>query len=879
MKRRDVLAIFNRGRISRLAVARTDVARVALSAEEQTNWMPRTLGPMMLRPGMGYIGPVAGSGALVPFIYATADSAILELTPGQMRIWVGGSALLTRPAVTTAIVNPTFPADLTGWTVADDAGASSSWVGGQMQLLGTGYQSARRRQQVTVVPGDQGKVHALRITIARGPVVLRIGTASGADDVFRQAVLRTGVHSIAFTPGASFWVEFSCSLSWPVLVSGCSVEPAGVVSVPTPWATAADCRRVRWAQSGDVVFCACKGFQQQRVERRPNGSWSVVDYEANDGPFLTENVENILLTPSAISGAITLTSSRSVFQAGHVGALFRLVSQGQTVSANLASNSTFTNAIRVTGVTAGRIFQVVRSGTWAGTLSLQRSLGSPGSWATVATYTANGSTSYDDGLDNSIAYYRIGFDAGAFTSGSATVTLNYSVGSITGAVRITAVASDVSASAVVVTALGGTAPTEIWAEGAWSDVQGWPSAVALWEGRLWWQRAGQNFGSVSDAFTVFDPGTEGDSGPINRRIGDGPVNEANWSLALQRLVVGTDGGEFSVRSSSLDEPVTPTNYNVKSPSTKGSVAVAPASADGRGYFVGRSGRQIFELQYDGAAAEFTALDATLLVPEIGDPGFVRIATQQNPDVRLYAVKADGGVAVMVRDRAEDVLCWWDIETDGAVEDVCVLPGDIEDAVFFLVRRSAGGVSVRYLERMARMDEARGGKLTKLADSFLTGTGMVTGLVHLEGRAVSVWADGHDAGNFTVVAGEVPVTAVAWCAGLPYEARYRSAKLAGQTALGLSLTQRSRIDAIGLILADTHAQGIRFGPDFDTLDDLPAIEDGALVDGRMIWAAYDKDMVEFPGDWDTDNRLCLVASSPRPCTVLAAVLSIDREDKA
>jgi hypothetical protein len=57
MARQNIpLIAFNRGIISNLALARADIKRVALSAEVMTNWIPRTLGPMTLRPGLGYIG-------------------------------------------------------------------------------------------------------------------------------------------------------------------------------------------------------------------------------------------------------------------------------------------------------------------------------------------------------------------------------------------------------------------------------------------------------------------------------------------------------------------------------------------------------------------------------------------------------------------------------------------------------------------------------------------------------------------------------------------------------------------------------------------------------------------------------------------------------
>ena len=62
MKTRDVHATFNRGVISKYAIARADVERVRLSAREQKNWMPRVLGSMSLRPGLEKKGPGATVG-------------------------------------------------------------------------------------------------------------------------------------------------------------------------------------------------------------------------------------------------------------------------------------------------------------------------------------------------------------------------------------------------------------------------------------------------------------------------------------------------------------------------------------------------------------------------------------------------------------------------------------------------------------------------------------------------------------------------------------------------------------------------------------------------------------------------------------------------
>lgn len=878
MRTRDVLATFNRGLVSRLALARTDVSRVALSASEMTNWLPRRLGPMSLRPGFKYVGEATGDGVLVPFFNRIDDQAIIEFTADSIRVWNDGDTLLERGAVSSTVTNGFFVSDLSGWTDADETGTQSDWLDGQMRLQGSGALSAKRQQQVTVSVADRGQQHALRINVSRGSAVLRVGTTAGADDVLPQVVLRTGVHSLSFTPDSDFWIELSTPLTYPVLVEAIQIESAGTVLLPTPWTTDAEAKVIRWAQSGDVIYLAFgEAYIPRRLERRVNDSWSIVEYETTDGPFGFVNTESTTLTPSGISGEITVTASKPTFVEGQVGSLINLSSIGQRVESNLAAELTFTDTIRVTGVGTSRLFNVILAGTFSGTVTLQQSIGAEGSWSEVETYTTAGTRTYNDGLDNSIVFYRIGFEAGDYTSGTAEATLQYSAGSITGTVRVTEYTSETEVGAVVVRPLGGTDATDSWAEGAWSSEKGWPESVALWQGRLWWQIAGQNYGSESDAFTSFDEDIEGDSAPINRRIGEGKSDKTNWAMPLQRLIIGTDAEENAVRSNSFDEPVTPTNYNSSAPSTNGSAPAVPAMVDARGYFIDRTARAVFEMQYAAEKYDYNARDLTLLIPEIGDPGFIKLVVQQRPDMRIHAIRSDGTVAICVRDAAEDILCWSDLETNGFVEDAVVLHGDEEDRVFYRIKRTVNGSDVRYLEEMAKWSECEGGSVSMLADSSVAGTGAITGLDHLEGEEVVIWADGADQGTATVSGGAVSGTYTNWCAGLPYTARYKSAKLAGETSLGLSLLQKTRINSIGLVLDKTHYQGLRYGPSFDYMDSLPLRTQGKVTDADTIWDQYDESMFTFPGNYDTDARICLEAAAPRPATVLALVMNVERHD--
>ena len=80
----------------------------------------------------------------------------------------------------------------------------------------------------------------------------------------------------------------------------------------------------------------------------------------------------------------------------------------------------------------------------------------------------------------------------------------------------------------------------------------------------------------------------------------------------------------------------------------------------------------------------------------------------------------------------------------------------------------------------------------------------------------------------------------------------------------------------MILADTHRRGLRFGPSFDYLDDMPMVENGALVT-QEVEADYDENLIEFPGTWTTDMRVCLLAQAPRPATVMA--VTIDEEQNS
>lgn len=889
MARQNVALLqFNRGLISPLALARTDLKRVQLSAETMSNWIARVLGSMMLRPGLGYLASSHSDAAAnyLEFIFSIDDTALIEVTDSLIRVFIS-DAVVTRPSVSTAVTNGSFDTDLTGWTDADESGGTSAWVtGGYMGLTGDGTAAAIRTQTLTVSASDQNVEHALRIVIQRGPVTFRCGSTSGGDEYVTETTLRTGTHSLAFTPtGASVFIRFESRLKRQVLVDSCTIESAGVMTVTAPW-LAADLDNIRFEQSRDVLFVACEGNKQRRIERRAARSWSVVLYQSDDGPFGLINSTPITLKPAALSGNTTLTASSAFFRTSHVGALFRLVSRGQSVSASLSAENTFSNTIEVTGVGTRRGFTISRTGTWVATITLQRSFDDGASWIDVTSYTTTGAVTFNDGLDNEIVLYRIGIKTGDYTSGTAVLALAITTGSITGVGRVTDYTSSTVVSCEVITDFGGTTATENWYEGEWSTYRGFPSSVSLAEGRLAWAGKDGVWLSVSDAFESFDDETVGDSGPISRTVGAGPVDNINWILALQRLLLGGEGTEFVCKSSSFDEPMTPTDFSIRPASTHGSSNVEAAKLDKTGIYIQRGGSRVMQIGIE-EDSEYGSSDLTVLCPEVTAAGVKRMAIQRLPDTRVHCVLDDGTVAIATINQLENVLCWQTVETDGDVEDVAVLPGTdgaLEDRVYYSVNRTINGSTKRYLEKWALESECVGGTLNKQADSFIlysgSATTTITGLSHLEGETVVVWGDGVSLGSYVVTGGQITglsASVTSAVVGLSYTAQYKSTKLAYVTAMGTGLVQKKILRRLGLIMRYTHAQGLTYGRDFNNLDNLPGKEDEVAVSSSSIHTNYDEESFSFPGEWNTDSRLCLQATAPKPCTLLAAVISIEEHD--
>lgn len=914
----------NVGQFDRNKLHRVDLERMRLAAERQVNLLCDAVGPAFARPGTEYLTGVKSNnrGRLIGFDAGLQDAFLLELTDSVMRIVDADTdTLITRSAVTSAVVNGTFQTLGGGWTLASAAGQTSTVTGGELQLTARAHGAkASAKQQVPTA--SAGIEHALRIVVARGPVRMRLGSTDGGSDYLpnnAEVVLEQGTHSIAFTPSAAYWVEFSTEEATRKVVTNCTVEATGVMELPTPWASA-DLLFVRPEQSLDVMYMGCLGKQPMVIERRADHSWGIRRYKFGDGPFLAARTADVTMTPAATEGNTTLTASRAFFKSSHVGAIFRLYHDGQKVETYIAGDNEFTDAFLVMGITETNVedrkWTVAITGTWAGTLRHQHSYdGKNGKYSkyrreqasATIDITANATFTNDDNDDNIDEWYRMGFEAGTYTSGEAEIAFNYPGGGGYGIARVTGYTSTTQVDVEVLVPFKGKHATKDWREGQWSDAQGWPAAPVMHDGRLTWVGSDQFAGSVSDGFNSFDEDVTGDAGPIIRSIALGGRNEARWGMSLNTLMIGCDSRIVGARASSLDEILTPDNFGLKSAGKIGTAPLQPAElADDRALFVQNAGNLLYEITWSSEKGRYVTSPFSKLTADMFASGIVDMAVQTLPDQRVWICNSEADAVCVVFEPSQQVLAAHvpiSTSRDGEyIESVAVLPGEDQDRVYFIVKRVIGGATVRYIEKMAKDTEAKVGTVTKVVDShveFGAGSATISGLSHLIGEEVVAWVDGAPVTDPAIVdpeldnsmiftvdgAGQIILPAVpvtGGVVGLAYDYQFKSARLALGTGDSTPIGGKHAIAGVSFLLGDYCRSGMRYGMTrfagtFSTPNSLPLISGATGTDGDETVAgpADDEDEVNPGSQIGFDERLCIAGRSPKPLSILGYTIAVER----
>ncbi len=358
-------------------------------------------------------------------------------------------------------------------------------------------------------------------------------------------------------------------------------------------------------------------------------------------------------------------------------------------------------------------------------------------------------------------------------------------------------------SVVPVQALG-IATTSFYTH-AFSEDNGYPGAVGLHNLRLWFggtaKEPNRIRGSVVDDFFNFATG-EGDSDGFDLVLNSNESNLVKWIASFrQGLVVGTGGEEWTIQGGGDgSEVLKPSNVQAIRRNRAGSSNIQPIQTRDSLLWVSPTGRKVFEFAYVFTNDAYEAPDMTMRAESITESGIVATAYQSEPDPILWAVTADGRLLGFSYNRQNQITAWFERTTNGLFESIAIVRGDGDaDRVWVVVKRTINGSTKRYLERF--YPTAQEFDFSTATDfcyldcakkiTMASGTA-VSGLSHLEGAAVKVWADGDTIESKTVASGAITLSAAA-------------------TSLFVGLAYTSTIQPMPLefVLQDGTAQGHKF----------------------------------------------------------------------
>lgn len=603
-----------------------------------------------------------------------------------------------------------------------------------------------------------------------------------------------------------FWQNGALLMNGGSPVEAVGVDYLGNLTGTTPHPyQEADLRGISVVSVNNVVYLAHANYQPMRLSRYSDTNWTIGEVAWKWPAMTSVNTSSITITPSATTGTTTLTASSGLFQTGHVGSYWQIShpNPSQNITANITGNST-SSSIAVYGN-----WSITTWNYWTATITLQASNDNT-NWTTLRTYQGNCDANFTStGVSVGLQYFRIVISNWAANASgtpnpagiNARVMFNPIDAMLPGVVKITGVSGTPTvtngvsyyptATATVVQTLSATTATAVWYEGAFSAVQGYPNVVTLHESRIIYGGTSSLptslWGSKTNDFQNFRQGAlDSDSFLFNLASNTG--GKINWMVSKQALLIGTAQDEWYISSTGANAPLTPSNVIAAKQSHYGSAGIPALIINDTILYVQRMSRKIREFIYTWQSQTWVSSDLTALAEQSTRNLIVESSYQRAPDAIYWFVRGDGQLVSMTYEREQQVTGFSRHLTDGTFESVACINGqNNEDEVYVSVLRNVGGASVRYIERLATGQRDALDNATKASwwyvdcgkmQTFGSPTKTITGLSHLNGKTVSVWADsavGNVALNpatgtaYTVTRGSITLQQAASqvLVGLPY----------------------------------------------------------------------------------------------------------------
>lgn len=409
------------------------------------------------------------------------------------------------------------------------------------------------------------------------------------------------------------------------------------------------------------------------------------------------------------------------------------------------------------------------------------------------------------------------------------------------------------------------------AEAIWSATRGWPGAITLHQGRLYFgaskSRPNRVDGSMADELFKFTTTVDSkDDEAVSASLLGDQVNAVRQLFGSDDLFILTTAGVWAVATS--DNAASPSNFVPRKYGAIPSSSVRPRVVNGHVVFISEategSHASLFEMAWDNDGQSYFAQDLATRCPSIvnAPKGLAVLDTSQKDSAPTsFVVNGDGTLAVLTPNRFENVTAWSKWITDGQVLDVEV----VGRRVYFLVKRTIDGTDRYFLERLDP-DRAMDCSLALSAETPQTVWG---GLDHLEGKEVGVLADGHLMPRQVVSGGQItlPEAASAIEVGLVFSWKLVPMPIEAQLADGTLVGHRFRIPKIAVRVEDTAALWIDGKPqtfrrlDSQTFDAPLPLYSGVHSVRRLGWYTGGEAFVTLEG------------RDPLPATILSITVEV------
>ena len=634
-----------------------------------------------------------------------------------------------------------------------------------------------------------------------------------------------------------------------------------VYEIASPYSEA-DLPLIKVVQSADLMTLCHPDHPPRTLGRYGHTDWRLNYFANRNGPFEEVNVnEGDTMTVSGETGQVTISSNYGHFTQDHVGTQLYVEQMNSQIPpwyANAVVSNKPNNPAGAKIKSNGKTYIAV--GSYHGTNDQDWSTGGAAPNHEVGAELDGPQKYGGDGLGNFgilWQYLHSGF----------------------GIIQITGVSDRYTASGYVVSRIPENinSGTNKWAFAAWNKSAGYPRTAMYHQQRLvfaatrkqpqtlWMSKTG-DFNNFGHAF----PGRDDDS--ITMTIAARQLNEIRYLVPMNSLIALTSASEWVIGDSNAS--LSPSTVSAKIQGYRGSSHNEPLVIGNTSLFIQEKGSIVRDLAYRYEDDVYGGSDLSVMSNHLFDGYQITDwAYAQVPYSVCWSVRNDGVMLGLTYMREQDVWGWHRHVTDGKFESVCSISEGKEDRVYLCVNREINGQTQRYIEVMAtRISEP-------VEHAFFVDCGLryngeakqsFSGLAHLEGKTVSILADGNVHTPLLVKNGAITLEYPAKVinVGLPYVAEIETLDLNIPTQESIRDRKKS-VSSISLYLYATRGGWVG-----EHKDKMTELKPRAVSDNyNRIEPFTGLSSCAIRSSWNVAGSVIVQQRDPLPISILNAIPNV------